>query len=181
MKLPEPVAVGYFPKVATKRPGAWTGPEHVDEICSVSHCIHGGPDDWIDRWLHNELGFFPTSEAALTVAGEQAERCPLFAYRLFPLEYENGEARAWNAPLAVELELDELELLGFDPVSRSQGSHPECSPLSCNLAANDFPVNRHCLLDALPEAHEVCRRISAAGYEPGPYYLFEVYRKIRPG
>jgi hypothetical protein len=57
----------------------------------------------------------------------------------------------------------------------------ECSPLSCNRAAENFPTNVFCLLDNEAEAYHAILEMSQAGsgVEPGPYYLFKVYRKKR--
>lgn len=177
MAIPEPVSVGYFPKVTRDRPDDWKGPDIVSQICSVSECISSGPDRWIEEWLHNQLGFFPSEDAALQVVDDPARNYAMYAYKAYPLEFDAGQVRPWTVPVTEKLELDGFEFLGLDPVSRSQGSGPECSPLSCNLAANDFRVNRYCLLEGSDYAYDVCLRISGGNYEPGPYYLFEVYRR----
>ena len=70
-----------------------------------------------------------------------------------------------------------FKLIGHDVVSRSISSFFECSPLSCNYAAQEFAVNSWCLSEHIADAEGACRNISAGNYEPGPYYLFEVLRK----
>jgi hypothetical protein len=177
MEIPDPVSVGYFPKVTERRPDDWPGPKTVIEMCSVSECISSGPENWIDKWLHNELGFFPTERKALKVADDPKQNYSMYAYKLYPLKFDDGQARPWEVPVSEVLDLTEFEFLGFDPVSRSQDSYPECSPLSCNTGASDFRVNRYCLLEGLDYAYRACVEISGANYEPGPYYLFEVYRR----
>ena len=51
----------------------------------------------------------------------------------------------------------------------------ECSPLSCNSLAQEWPVNRYCLLDDLTTAIEAARRFSIEKPEPGMYYVAEVF------
>jgi len=63
--------------------------------------------------------------------------------------------------------------------SHSCGSTFECSPLSCNHAAERTEVNEHCLLDDLGEAYRLAALFSRPeeGYEPGPYFVVEVWRR----
>lgn len=178
MKLPEPVFAGFFPKHVAARPEGWGGPANVEEICSVSCCISPGPEGWIQKWRHNELGFFDTPEIAIGILSADAERFELFGYAVYPLEFDRGEVRPWTVPVSPAAELSGFAPIGFDPVSRSSGSFVECSPLSCNLGANQFPVNRHCLIDDAEAAAGACREISAGNFEPGPYYLFQVLRRV---
>jgi len=174
--LPDPVFVGFFP-LATATGPDWLEVPIVDEICSVSRCISKAPEGWIDAWKHNQLGFFDTEDLALEVATGRGAEFDLFAYRLFPVQCENGEFRPFPVPAPVFETLDRYRFLGHDIVSRSAGSHVECSPLSCNYAARDFPVNRHCLIEDSDAAFSACRAISAGNYEPGPYFLFQVLRR----
>lgn len=80
-------------------------------------------------------------------------------------------------------DLSGYEFLGYDPVSREEGdANFCCSPLSCNRGFESYPVNRCCLLDDLDAAwritSEIARGANEKGsWEPGPYYLCEVYRK----
>lgn len=174
--LPAPVFVGFFPKHTVKQPDGFAFAE-IEEICSASACISQGPENWIDGWLHNALGFFDTEDLALTVAEKDFRVFELFAYKLFPFQFQHGDRSVWEVPVSLSQTLDGYELLGYDPVSRSAGSFFECSPLSCNYAAKDFAVNRFCLIDDLEDALAAVKTISAGNYEPGPYVLCGVYRK----
>lgn len=73
----------------------------------------------------------------------------------------------------------DFEFLAYDVVSRSIADCYECSPLSCNAGASMFPVNEHCLVTWFDDAWKAFLIIGKNddGYEPGPYYLFAVYRK----
>ncbi|MGA2263991.1 MAG: hypothetical protein ABSH28_21480 [Acidobacteriota bacterium] len=179
MEIPEPIGIGYFPKTVTARPNEWAGPALVDEICSASECICSGPKGWMDKWQHNELGFFASEIAAKSVIEGDASMYQMYAYKIYPLEFDRGSAKPWRVPLEVKLVLvlEEFEFLGYDPISRLGGRQPEHSPLSCNCGANEFQVNRHCLFYDLEQAYGACIKISNGNYEPGPYYLLEVYRR----
>lgn len=180
--LPPPVFAGFFPKLTMQAP-----PEHraagVAEIASVSNCLSSAPDDWINAWKHNDHGFYDTEDAARSVVpADAATAYDLYAYELVPVEYaeEMRLIAVTPAPGAVPAD---YEFLGYDVACRPVSTYFECSPLSCNLGANDFRVNRYCLADTLQEAHGTLAGIGAAGagYEPGPYFLLAVHRKRATG
>lgn len=172
-----PTLIGYFPKRTAKRPDQLNAPA-VEEICSVSCCISEGPDEWIEKWLHNECWAFDTQELAWSVVpADERATFDLYAYRMFPFRYEHGRA--------VEIELPSLQVepmntrfvrLGCDAVSRYGGAGFECSPLSCNYLAESHTVNRYCLLDSEADAHRFAIECSETEPEPGPYHLIEVWR-----
>ncbi len=174
--LPTPIFVGFFPKHTERRPEGFAFPE-VEEICSASACISQGPEDWVERWTHNTLGFFDTEALALDATEGDARAFDLYAFKVFPLQFHLGDSQAWEVPVCLPEFPAGYAFLGYDAVSRSAGSFLECSPLSCNYAAKEFAVNRHCLFDDLEEALAATKAISAGNYEPGPYVLCEVYRK----
>ena len=180
MTIPEPVDAGYFPKRTVKRPD-WLKASEVEEICSVSLCFSDGPSDWIQKWLHNDLGFYDTEAAAQKTIGPERSGFEMYAYRVYPLTFADGEAAAWQVPSQVTLDLSRFEFLGFDFANKTVGvSNFECSPLSCNSGAKEFSVNKHCLMEGLTDAYKACAAVSKGDYEPGPYHLFQVYRR-RPG
>jgi hypothetical protein len=176
MNLPEPGFVGFFPKITQPAP-AWLGNESVREIGSVSTCISEGPEDWINHWQHNDLGFFDTADLAYELISQSPEKFDLYAYKLFPLRCLAGRLES----VSIDLKLDNFppnyEFLGYDIVTRSGPHFFECSPLSCNRGAAEYDVNQYCLIADRETAYRVLLAICQAGsYEPGPYYLFEVYR-----
>jgi hypothetical protein len=176
INLPEPVFVGFFPKIT--RPGSeWLGNPAAREIASVSACISEGPPGWIDHWKHNRHGFYDAEKLAEQVAGPDRAGYDLYAYRLFPFRCIGDKIE--SAPVdGVGRAPEDYAFLGYDVVTRSTADFFECSPLSCNAAARHYPVNEFCLLAGRETALHVLQEISRdGGYEPGPYYLFEVYRK----
>jgi hypothetical protein len=181
----EPTLIGYFPKQVRTRPEGLKA-EQVQEVCSVSECISPGPPDWIDRWAHNDLWVFNDEQAAWGVVpgGGANPDYRLFAYRLFPVEFDGGEQRPFAIPpLSVQPLPGGYRRVGYDVVSRSCGSSFECSPLSCNYAAEQVPVNESCLVDDLADAFRLAALFSRAeeGYERGPYYVVEVLRRGSEG
>lgn len=138
--------VGYFPK-GTALPPSWSVPG-ITEICSVSNCLNGPPEGWIDHWKHNELGFFNTLSDARYIVRSQPEPFILFAYRLLPRVFRKGEIEACEVPACpVEPLPPSFISIGFDAVSKSTSDFFECSPLSCNhMAAQIAGVNRPTVL-----------------------------------
>lgn len=174
---PDLTLIGYFLK-RTTLPSGWDFPQSVAEICSVSDCINPAPDDWIERWLHNELGFFDSRDDARSMNVDPSKAWRLFAFRLLPVRFVQGCREPLDIPaLMVEPMSNDFVSLGFDVVSKSISAFFECSPLSCNGLASEVPVNRYCLLDTLAEAETVADRCSRDEPEPGPYYVLEALRE----
>lgn len=177
----EPTLIGYFPKHVVTRPD-WLKAGQVKEICSVSGCVSVGPVDWINRWVHNELWLFDNEQAAWSVVpgGRTNGDFRLFAYRMFPVQFDKGEQRPFTIPLLSTQPLPSCyRRLGLDAVSRTCDTTFECSPLSCNYAANQVEVNEFCLVDDLAEAFRLAALFSRSeeGYEPGPYHVVEVWQQ----
>jgi hypothetical protein len=83
-----------------------------------------------------------------------------------------------NLPeLPPEADLSAYDFLGYDPVEYTDVLNYGCSPLSCNGMEADFPVNRYCLLDSLESAYQAATAFGIEQPEPGPYILFEIWRK----
>lgn len=178
--------VGYFAKRSAS-PEAWrewcTGSvptSTVREICSVSNCLTGAPEGWVERWLHNDLAFFNTVADALSVVPPGESGFSLFAYRLLPRRFTKGEAVDLALPtLPVQPFPASFRSLGFDVVSKSMvDSVPyfACSPLSCNGMAAEVRVNAYCLLDSLETAIDVATDLSRDQPEPGDYFVLDVLR-----
>jgi len=175
-----PILIGYLPKRVERRP-EWLNNPIVLDICSASHCISAPPEGWIDRWLHNEYGVFPDEPSARKVMpDDQAHLYELHAYRLFPVRFDEGREEPFAIPpLTVQPLRSSFTRLGYDAVSCGAGSDYfafECSPLSCNHAAEQFEVNEHCLVDTPQRAMELALAFSSGNWEPGPYYVVEVLR-----
>lgn len=175
----DPVLIGYFPKKTVRRP-EWVKADHVSEICSVSEHNSEGPPDWDDEWIHNKHWVFNSPEDALLVIVQDAEEYDMYAYRLYPVRVDKTEIFDEEViEPSVKPLSDEFELLGYDAVSRSCGSSFECSPLSCNNGAETFRCNSKCLFYTFEEALAGAREFSSGEWEPGPYYVVEVFRKPR--
>ena len=178
MNLPKAVFLGFFPKITEQSP-EWLDNQSVREICSVSECISKGPENWIQKWQHNELGFFDSESLAYEVIEQHPEKFDIYAYKLFPLRCLGDELEfiTLESRFGHQLPKD-YQFLGYDIVTKSVADFFECSPLSCNHGAKQYNVNQFCLVDDQAGAMDILLEISKDGsYEPGPYYLFEVYRK----
>lgn len=175
----EPTLIGYFPKHVAPRPDWLAGP--VKEVCSVSECISPGPENWIHRWVHNDLWVYNDEQTAWSVVpeGESNTAYEMFAYRLFPVEFVDGEQRPFTIPpLNIQPLPANYVRLGYDVVSRIRGSSFECSPLSCNHAYERVRVNEYCLVDDPDEAFRLAALFSRPDEaEPGPYVIVEVWRQ----
>jgi len=160
----------------TSVPADWTAAS-VIELCSVSPCLAPAPEDWVEHWLHNEIGFFNTRRDALSVPPSGAADFSLFAYRLLPLRYLKDRTEPFEVLAeSVEPLPADFVSLGFDVVNKTVTPFFECSPLSCNGMASEVAVNRFCLLETLDEAISFAQRCAREEPEPGPFYVIEVLR-----
>ena len=173
--MPPLPLIGYFPKKVAHRPD-WLQAFGVTAIRSVSECFSKGPDDWIGHWTHNEHGVYSTQADAIAVVPEaDRSQFELHAYRMLPEIFVGGERLPFELlEIAVEPLPQDFETLGFDAVARSCSSHFDCSPLSCNLLAEEIETNEHCLLPTLDVAVKTALRFSLEEPEPGPYFVVEV-------
>ena len=181
VKIPDPVCAGFFPKQTQPRPAGLLEGTNVEEICSVSNCISKGPDGWETKWIHNDLGFYDSESLAWQAVGEEREGFELYAYKIYPLEFDNGEVRPWETPLHLSPNLSNYTSIGIDLVTKDGCSFFSHSALSCNHGAENFPANKFCLIDQVEGAYQACIQVSKGKYEPGPYYLVEVLRHVKGG
>jgi hypothetical protein len=178
MTLPAPIFAGFFPKATQPRPD-WLKVDSVEEIASVSDCISAAPPNWIQHWTHNALGFYDSQAAAEAILEGAAAGYDLYAYEMFPFHCLDRKVESVPVERPAGRVPPDFDFLGYDIVTRSTGSFFECSPLSCNHVAQDYATNAHCLLDDEALAYQALLAMSepGSGVEPGPYYLFKVYRK----
>jgi hypothetical protein len=172
------IDAGFFAKRIVPRPAFLHAPG-VREICSVSECISSGPENWIDLWLHNDLGWFnriPHAIRAISPGEESQFR--LSAYRLFPEVFTAGGRAPYTVPDSVRPEAipTGFRSLGFDSASKSMETvlGLECSPLSCNGMADEIGANEFCLFPGLDVAIAGAQRFAAEQPAPGDYYVIEV-------
>ena len=178
-----PKFIGFFPKQNDyENPFRNNG---IIEICSVSECLRGGLDNWIDLWKHNDLGCYDSESLVQTLIREKLDSYTIFAYKLFLFCYENGELKTESDMilranrLNITANLTEYDFVGFDIINSSVGNFFECSALSCNCASETYKVNKYCLLENLDSAICALKEVSQGNYEPGEQYLIEVYRKSK--
>lgn len=171
-----PVLIGYMAKRTARAGPEHKLPPHVREIASVSSCISEDPPGWIERWVHNELGFFDSPELALSVVPpEERPAYDLYAYKALPLLFDPPRELEWALPEGGVLPPD-FRSLGWDVVGRS-GELFDCSPLSCNYMGARLSVNASCLFDRAEDALDFLRFDKVRGCEPGPYAVVEVWRR----
>ena len=141
------------------------------------------PIDHTSLWICNNWLLY-NSPKALNQALAETEDVPLELRRFFYEVYEQSIAESRWMPIEEPPENvirpdEKYALRGYDIVCFSSGVAPECSPLSCNSGAKDFPVNSFCLIDTLDNALEIAVAIDRdGGYEPGPYGIVSVWEKI---
>ena len=171
---------GYFPKHVTPPP-AWLAGHPlrgIEFVCSVSRHVSANPVGWADS-THNLLGLFNEPGGARLVVGPDDPPMRIFGYTVSTLRFVDGEPQPWDWPGdadPIPLPTD-FRSLGYDAVHKYLDDILgfECSPLSCNSLAQEWPVNRYCLLDDLTTAIEAARRFSIEKPEPGMYYVAEVF------
>jgi hypothetical protein len=88
---------------------------------------------------------------------------------------DGSEVSVMLSPVAEVIAPAEKELAGYDVVTFSSGTGPECSPLSCNSGAEGVETNSYCLLDSIERAKELLDRGFFTGTEEGPFRIFAVY------
>jgi hypothetical protein len=156
---------------------------HVADIYSVSCHVSDNFADYIDFWRHNGYWLFDSPAGIRALASKQSislDGLRLFYYEAYELQYD-GETASW-VPFEREASFETnvqppgaSTLEGFDVVTFSTGTAPECSPLSCNALAANISTNSHCLLPSLDAA---VRALESGGFdnsEPGPYRIIAVY------
>ncbi|WDI31119.1 hypothetical protein PUV54_14280 [Hyphococcus flavus] len=173
---------GYMLKTVLFRP-SWIKNHGVNDIFAVSSCFSKDFVDYINYWRHNGYWLFNApADMDEIIAREGADRSKLtlFYYEVYEYQFDNDE-KTWSK-FDVEqsfetnvVKSDAATLQGFDVVSFSVGTNPECSPLSCNSLADELPVNRHCLFRTFYEAKEALISGKFDDAEPGPFRIFAIY------
>jgi hypothetical protein len=149
------VSAGYMAKRVASLP-TWL--PRISTIYSVSGCVSNHFAEYINFWKHNGYTL-------------------LFFYEVFEQQYDAGR---W-APFAPEPTFDtavkpppKKQQEGFDVVTFSSQTSPECSPLSCNALGAE-PTNSHCLLESFEDARRLVENGTFDDGEPGPHRIFAVY------
>ena len=175
------IPVGYMAKRVSPRP-EWIAAERVADIYSVSGCISKDFASYIPYWKHNGYWFFDTPEIIEQLAREHAidlHGTSLFYYEVHEHEFDE-EVELWRdfepARFPTNVVVPQQKALaGYDVVSFSQETSPECSPLSCSGLAKNVETNSHCLLGSFEQAKELLELGTFNDDEPGPYRIFAVH------
>ncbi|HEX2592204.1 MAG TPA: hypothetical protein VHL34_11950 [Rhizomicrobium sp.] len=176
------IPLGYM-LVEVKAKPDWIDSDVVEQVYSACGCcVSPFFMDYIPLWKHNGWWLFDNPVVLKQIASENGcdlSKLKLFYYEAF--EQEFVEEAGWRA-IAPEASLEtsvkvpsHKTLQGYDVVTFTVQTSPESSPLSCCNLAEDFPVNRFCLLDSFEMAHEAAERFAEIDCEPGPYRIFAVY------
>lgn len=119
------------------------------------------------------------------------EKFDLYAFKILPVRFsEENPEDLTLLPLRISPVPADYLRLGYDAVGWDQCNPFRCSPLVCNLEANQRKVNRYCLFDELEPAIELAERYSGTGWQAvwpnsghcahSPYCVVEVWRKLKP-
>jgi hypothetical protein len=174
------IPIGYMAKRIVKRPECLLAPA-VTDIYSVSKCISEDFVDYIAVGKHNGYWFFNSPEVIRAIASENSislEGLSLFYYEAHELEFDDDNWKEYKPEPSFKTDViaaQERQLEGFDVVTFSSGTSPECSPLSCNFLVKEVHTNSHCLFASFQEAETGLRNGAFKNCEPGPYRIFAVY------
>ena len=166
------VPAGYMAKRVVAPEGM--GLKRVSTIYSVSGCIAENFTDYINYWKHNGYWFFDSPEIIIDIARENRidlVGTVLCFYEVHEREFD-GEWTHFDpeASFGTDVNVPEARVLeGYDVVTFSAGTSPECSPLSCNGLAADVQTNARCLLESFEQARSLLENGTFDHSEPGPY------------
>jgi hypothetical protein len=112
------------------------------------------------------------------VPDDQRADYRLYAYGIYPVRFVEGrEVPMEIAPTDARAFGFDYVRVGWDVVSRSAGADFECSPLTCNMLAEQMETNRYGLFADLDDALELARTADEMRCEPGPYHILGVWRE----
>jgi hypothetical protein len=181
------IPAGYMYKAVLQAP-EWVKAPAAADVYSVSGCISRWFADYIPYWRHNGFWFFDQPEIIREIADEHAidlSDKTLFYYEISEQEYHE-DTGSW-LPLPLDLPFptnvqvpSDKQLAGYDVVTYSCGTSPECSPLSCNCLAPTVGVNHHCLVESLEKARASLEAQQFDDSEPGPFRILSVYTTPEP-
>jgi hypothetical protein len=175
------IAVGYMAKRVAPRPD-WLKAPDVQDIYSVSNHVSKNFMDYITFWRHNGYWLFDHPQIIQELARENSidlKRLTFFYYEAYEKEFD-AELRQWLSfePSNFSTEIvppKQKAFQGYDVVTFSVGTNPECSPLSCNHIASELKTNAHCLLESFEEAKQSLESGKFDHAEPGPFRIFAVH------
>jgi hypothetical protein len=179
------VPAGYMAKRVAERPH-WLPAERVSSIYSVSGCVSENFTEYITFWKHNGYWLFDSPEVIIEIARENRidfAKTVLFFYEVHELQFDSGEWMSFEPEPSVRTNVSVPEAKvfeGYDVVTFSAQTSPECSPLSCNSLASEVETNSRCLLQSFEQARNLLENGTFDDSEPGPYRIFAVYSVAWP-
>lgn len=138
--------------------------------------------DYIKFWRHNGYWLFDTPQIIQELALENSvhlDDLTFFYYEAYEQEFDE-DSQQWLDFKPEEFSTNVIPptqraFHGYDVLTFSVGTNPECSPLSCNHLASKIKTNSHCLLESFEEAKKDLESGKFAQSEPGPFRIFAVY------
>jgi hypothetical protein len=162
------VSVGYMAKRVPKRSDRFQAP-HVVAVFSVSNCNGENFTDYIPYWKDNGYWLFDSPEAIRTVARENSillAGTSLCYYEAYEKDFDGERWTPWSPEPSFRTDVPApsgKQLVGFDVVSFTASTSPECSGLSCSSLAADC-AQMHTVLTPLTRP----KRTSVAGRLTNP-------------
>lgn len=161
----------------------WLNCDPVTNVYAVSGCFSKDFTNYIPYWKHNQYWFFnsPDDMDPIIRAEQISDDLELVFYEVYEKEFDE-QKNAWQEftgeeSFGIQVQLPaQKDFLGFDIVSFSMGTCPECSPLSCNGLCREVNVNQYCLLDDLDFTIQLTESLTIKKCEPGPYRIIAVYK-----
>jgi len=179
------VPAGYMAKRVVGRPD-WLYAQQVSSIYSVSACVSKDFTEYIRLWKHNGYWLFDSPRVIIEVArqnGIDLAETSLFFYEIHQLQFDAGKWMQFEPEpsFGTNVNVPATQVLeGFDVVTFSAQTSPECSPLSCNYLASEVETNSRCLLSSFERARKLVEDGTFNASEPGPYRIFAVYSVAWP-
>src|ERR1700722_11590229 len=125
------IPAGYMAKRVCAKPD-WLPANQVSDIYSVSGCVSGTFDDYIDYWKHNGFWLFDSPKIIQNIAPENSTDLAgttLFYYEVYEKEFDGetwhpyGPDRDFTSEVSVPRS---KQLEGFDVATFSNKNMPEC-------------------------------------------------------
>lgn len=177
------ISMGYLYKHVAINDGCCPDAFKVKDIYSLSGCISEDFADYIGLCKNNNYWLFNNVEEMNNLAhelGVSLSGVTTFFYKVYPLQWREA-SKVWE-PFESEfgfrtdvLDPETSKLEGYDVVSYSGQTNPECSPLSCNAVSELVQTNEHCLFTTFAEAKEAIENGVFEEAEPSPWRIVAVY------
>jgi hypothetical protein len=174
------VPVGYMAKRVPKRSDRLQAP-HVVAVFSVSNCNGENFTDYIPYWKDNGYWLFDSPEVIRTVARENSillAGTSLGYYEAYEKDFDGERWTPWSPEPSFRTDVlapSGKQLAGFDAVSFTASTSPECSGLSCSSLAADC-AQMHTVLTPLTRP----KRTSVAGRLTNPSRGYIEYSQFIP-